>query len=225
MLFAVTFCYAQQNYSTRNNTAIKYFVDSNHNLDNLAYDEAITNLRKALEADDKFVEARALLADVMRQRRYEPSSIVSEYQQVLAINPDFNRAIYVNLGELEIGQGKYQEALQHLEKYLTYPGIQPKDKARADKLIKDCRFSINALTHAVAFNPVNVGPAINTSANEYSPVITADEKTIIFTRQINTNEDFYHSSKIDSTWQKASYLSARINTPDFNEGSESISPD
>lgn len=225
LLFAVTFCYAQQNYSTRNRTAIKYFVDSNHNLDNLAYEEAIANLRKALEADDKFVEAHALLADVMRQRRYEPLNIISEYQKVLAINPDFSRSVYVNLGELEIGQGKYQDALQHLEKYLTYPGIQPKDKARAEKLIKDCRFSINALSHPVAFNPVNVGSAINTVNDEYSPVITADEKTIIFTRQINGNEDFYHSNKTDTAWQKASYLSARINTPTFNEGSESISPD
>ncbi|PJJ79524.1 OmpA family protein [Mucilaginibacter auburnensis] len=225
LLFVAYFSYAQQNYSTRNRTAIKYFVEGNHNLDNLAYDEAIANLRKAIEADAQFAEAHALLADIMRQRRFDPLSVIDEYKKVLAINPDFNRAIYINLAELEVGQAKYQEALQYLEKYLTYPGIQPKDKLRAEKLIKDCRFSINALSRPVAFNPINVGKAINTPADEYSPVITADEKTIIFTRQINANEDFYQSNKIDTNWQKASYLSERINTPNFNEGSESISPD
>ena len=219
------FCYGQQGYSTRNKTAIKYYVTANQSLDNLAYDEAIANLLKAIETDAKFVEAHALLADVMRQRRLNPINIIDEYKKALALNPDFSRAAYINLAEVELSQAKYQDALQHIQKYLTYPSISVKDKTRADKIAKDCTFSINALSHPVSFNPVNVGAAINTVADEYSPVVTADEKTIIFTRQINANEDFYHSDKIDSIWQKATYLSSRINTPNFNEGSEAISPD
>ena len=219
------FCYGQQGYSTRNKTAIKYYVTANQSLDNLAYDEAIANLLKAIETDAKFVEAHALLADIMRQRRLNPISIIDEYKKALALNPDFSRAAYINLAEVELSQAKYQDALQHIQKYLTYPSISVKDKTRADKIAKDCTFSINALSHPVSFNPVNVGAAINTVADEYSPVVTADEKTIIFTRQINANEDFYHSDKIDSIWQKATYLSSRINTPNFNEGSEAISPD
>lgn len=195
-------------------------------MDNLAYDDAVINLRKAIETDAQFIEAHALLADVMRQRRFDPLLVIEEYKKVLALNPDFNRAVYINLAEVELSQGKYADALQHIQKYLTYASIAPKDKARAEKLAKDCRFSIHALTHPVPFNPINVGAAVNTTADEYSPVVTADEKTIIFTRQINANEDFYHSTKAaDSVWQKATYLSPRINTPNFNEGSEAISPD
>lgn len=225
LLLISAFCYGQQIYSTRNRTAIKYYVTANQSLDNLAYDDAIVNLRKAIETDDKFVEAHALLADIMRLRRFNPLSVIEEYKKVLALNPDFNRAVYLNLGEIELNQAKYQEALQHIQKYLSFTSITPKDKSRAEKLIKDCNFSINALTHPVSFNPINVGAAINTTADEYSPVVTADEKTIIFTRQINANEDFYHSVKTDSTWQKATSLSPRINTPNFNEGSQAISPD
>jgi tetratricopeptide (TPR) repeat protein len=226
LLCLSAFCYAQQNYSTRNKAAIKYYIAGNQSLDNLAYDEAVVNLRKAIETDEQFIEAHALLADIMRQRRFDPLAVIGEYKKVLKLNPDFNRAVYINLAEVEVSQAKYQEALLHLQKYVTYPAISAKNKARAEKLLKDCQFSINALSHPIAFNPINVGGAVNTTADEYSPVITADEKTIIFTRQINANEDFYHSSKsADSVWQKASYLSARINTPNFNEGSESISPD
>ena len=225
LILISAFCYGQQGYSTRNKTAIKYYVTANQSLDNLAYDEAIANLLKAIETDAKFVEAHALLADIMRQRRLNPISIIDEYKKALALNPDFSRAAYINLAEVELSQAKYQDALQHIQKYLTYPSISVKDKTRADKIAKDCTFSINALSHPVSFNPVNVGAAINTVADEYSPVVTADEKTIIFTRQINANEDFYHSDKIDSIWQKATYLSSRINTPNFNEGSEAISPD
>ncbi|MGY3211258.1 OmpA family protein [Mucilaginibacter sp. HD30] len=225
LILISAFCYGQQGYSTRNKTAIKYYVTANQSLDNLAYDEAIANLLKAIETDAKFVEAHALLADVMRQRRLNPITIIEEYKKALALNPDFSRATYVNLAEVELSQAKYQDALQHIQKYLTYSSISTKDKTRADKIAKDCTFSINAQSHPVAFNPLNVGAAINTVADEYSPVVTADEKTIIFTRQINANEDFYHSNKTDSIWQKAKYLSSRINTPNFNEGSEAISPD
>jgi outer membrane protein OmpA-like peptidoglycan-associated protein/tetratricopeptide (TPR) repeat protein len=225
LILISAFCYGQQPYSTRNKKAIKYYVAANQSLDNLAYDDAIANLRTAIENDGQFAEAHALLADVMRQRRLNPLNIIQEYKKVLALNPEFNRAIYLNLGEVELNQGQYQDALQHIQKYLTFSSIALKDKSRAEKLLKDCQFSINALSHPVPFNPVNVGAAVNTAADEYSPVVTADEKTIIFTRQINANEDFYHSAKSDSIWQKATYLSSRINTPNFNEGSEAISPD
>jgi outer membrane protein OmpA-like peptidoglycan-associated protein len=225
LILLSAFCYGQQSYSTRNKTAIKYYVAANQSLDNMAYDDAIANLRKAIEADDRFVEPHALLADVMRQRRLNPLNIIEEYKKALALNPEFSRAVYLNLGEVELSQAQYQNALQHIQKYLTFPSIPPKDKSRAEKLLKDCLFSINALSHPVPFNPVNVGLAINSTADEYSPVVTADEKTIIFTRQINANEDFYHSAKTDSIWQKATYLSSRINTPNFNEGSQAISPD
>lgn len=225
LILLSAFCYGQQSYSTRNKTAIKYYVAANQSLDNMAYDDAIANLQRAIEHDAQFVEAHALLADVMRQRRLNPLNIIEEYKKTLALNPDFSRAVYLNLGEVELSQAQYQSALQHIQTYLTFPSIPPKDKSRAEKLVKDCLFSINALSHPVPFNPVNVGAAINTPADEYSPVVTADEKTIIFTRQINANEDFYHSDKTDSIWQKATYLSSRINTPNFNEGSQAISPD
>jgi len=224
-LFISAICYGQQPYSTNNKTAIKQYVAANQFLDNLDYDNAIASLRTAIENDAKFIEAHALLADIMRQRRLNPLGIIEEYRKVIALSADFSRAAYLNLGEVELNQAQYAVALQHLQKYLTFPTITPKDKARAEKLIKDCQFSINALNHPVAFNPTNVGPTINTTADEYSPVITADEKTIIFTRQISGNEDFYYSNKADSAWQKASYLSAQINTPNFNEGSQAISPD
>jgi outer membrane protein OmpA-like peptidoglycan-associated protein len=77
----------------------------------------------------------------------------------------------------------------------------------------------------VPFKPVNLGSEINTAADEYLPVATADEATLIFTRKINNNEDFYKSNKLNDKWQTAVYLSDQINTPQYNEGAESISQD
>ena len=81
------------------------------------------------------------------------------------------------------------------------------------------------LKHPVPFKPVNMGSEINTADDEYLPVATADESTLIFTRKINNNEDFYKSTKVDGKWQTATYLSDRINTPQYNEGAQSISQD
>jgi hypothetical protein len=41
-----------------------------------------------------------------------------------------------------------------------------------------------------------MGAEINTAEDEYLPVATADESTLIFTRKINNNEDFYKSDKV-----------------------------
>ena len=59
---------------------------------------------------------------------------------------------------------------------------------------------------------------------EYKPVLSLDESEITFTRRINGQEDFYHSTK-DSLgdWLEAESLE-ELNTPG-NEGAHAISPD
>jgi outer membrane protein OmpA-like peptidoglycan-associated protein len=129
------------------------------------------------------------------------------------------------VGELEVNNALYALAQQHLQKYLTYPNITDQNIYHAKKLITDCEFSIQAIAHPVPFKPINLGPEINTADDEYLPVATADESTLIFTRKIRNNEDFYKSIKVDNKWQTATYLSDQINTPQYNEGAESISQD
>ncbi|MDB5157353.1 MAG: oprF 5 [Mucilaginibacter sp.] len=224
LLFLSVFAYAQQQYSTTNEDAIKYFAQANQSIDEHQYDQAIQLLQKAIKEDNKFIEAHAQLADMMHLKRNNKGAI-EELKKVIAISPDFSRAVYLKVGDMEISEALYQDALAHLQKYLGYTGITEQNKLHAQKLIKDCIFSIEALQHPVAFKPINMGANINTAADEYSPVATADDKTIIYTRQINYNEDFYQSSNLNNEWQKSTYLSDKINTPNYNEGSESVSQD
>ena len=225
LFFITNYTFAQQRqYSTTDREAIKYFALANQSLDDHLYDEAVGHLQKAIEADDKFVEAHAVLGDLLRQMRNYKASL-EQFHKVIALNPEFNRAVYLKSGEMEINNAQYELAQQHLEKYLTYPNITAQNTYYAQKLITDCKFSIQAIAHPVPFKPINLGPAINTEADEYLPVATADEATLIFTRKINNNEDFYKSNKLDNKWQTATYLSDLINTPQYNEGAESISQD
>jgi outer membrane protein OmpA-like peptidoglycan-associated protein/tetratricopeptide (TPR) repeat protein len=214
----------QRLYSTNNKEALNFISLANQNIDDHLYDEAIENLLKSLNEDSKFIDARALLADLYRMKRmYKPA--IEQYLKTIALNPEFNRGIYLKLGEVEINEAQYTQAKQHLDKYLAYPGLTPDNNTYALKLLADAKFSIQAMLHPVTFKPINIGAEINTANDEYLPVATADESVLIFTRKINNNEDFYKSEKNEGKWEKATYLSNLINTDKYNEGAQSISQD
>src|ERR1035437_5641723 len=225
LFFLSVFASAQQRqYSTTDRQAIKYFALANQSLDENMYDDAIVQLQKALDADDKFIEAHSALGNIYRMI-HQHETAIEQYLKVIKLNPDYSSAVYLRLGNEEIDIARYESARLHLEKYLTYPDITSANISYAQKLISDCKFSVYAVQHPVPFKPVNIGPEINTPDDEYNPVATADENTLIFTRQINNNEDFYKSVKVDGKWQTATYLSDQINTPEYNEGAQSISQD
>ncbi|EHQ24417.1 OmpA family protein [Mucilaginibacter paludis] len=217
--------YSQQRvYTTNNKEALKTYFKARQSLDYLLYDQAITQLTYALSLDPNFLEAQNQLADLLRLgKKYKPA--VEHYLKLLAVNAEFNRSVYLNLGESEVNIADYTTAQTHLQKYLQYPNITEANKRYAELLISDCTFSIQAIQHPVPFKPTNLGPEINTKNDEYMPVITADESTLIFTRKINNNEDFYKSTGSKGKWANAVYLSKQINTPNYNEGAQSITQD
>jgi tetratricopeptide (TPR) repeat protein len=122
---------------------------------------------------------------------------------------------------------KFDEAIANYEKFKSFL----KDK-NAD-LIKDVDRQIEISNNAKYFvaAPINIilknlGDSINTQYPEYSPVLSADEKTILFTsRRPDSNggdkaddglfyEDIYISyKKSDSTWTSPVSVSSNINTP------------
>ena len=84
------------------------------------------------------------------------------------------------------------------------------------------------------FVPKNLGDSINTEFDEFVNGITADGERLYFTRwdprtkllgsEENYNEEFYVSSRVDSSWRKALNLGPPVNS-EGNEGALSISPD
>lgn len=211
-------------YSSSNADAVASYQKANKCIDIQDWIGAVQNLDKALAADNSFIEAHAQLADVLKMH-FEYKQAVGHYRQVITLNPEFSRAVYLKLGESEINIADYSQAKQHLEKYITYPALTPENRFYARKLIDDCAFSITAVLNPVTFKPIKLGPEINTPADEYLPVSTADESTLIFTRKNNNNEDFYKSSKVNGSWGTATYLSKQINTEEYNEGAQSVSQD
>lgn len=189
------------------------------------FDEAIKHLNAAVKADPKFQQAYGQLGDIYKRLK-NTQKAKENYRLAVNAAPVENANVYFLLGETELQTGDYLQAKQSFETFLN-KGKQLNQKIidKAKKYILDCDFSIEAIKNPVAYQPFNMGFYVNSEYRDYFPALTADGQTIIFTRNIKGNEDFYTSTQKNGEWQKAKPLSNNINTPNYNEGAQSISPD
>lgn len=132
-----------------------------------------------------------------------------------------------------------------IDQYRTYlANLNPKKRAYSDtKIIVDnyiqgCLNGKELIGDTAEVTIVNLGTILNSEFPEYTPVISADETTLIFTsRRPNTTgggrdpqneemylEDIYISEKEDSTWSEPKKISTNINTPE-HDAAIGISPD
>ncbi|MDR1951119.1 MAG: OmpA family protein, partial [Bacteroidales bacterium] len=208
---------------------------------------AISFFKDALKEDPNYAEAWLMLGEIYEQNN-TPDSAILMYRKFVNLNPSIHPRAVHNLAALEYSQGFYEEAKKSFEKYLTFPIRSEETKANANKSLEKTRTAIKFKNDPVPFNPINLGDSINTFSDEYFPVLTVDQKTLIFTRRSriekitqqttprNTRvtvaqetqyrEDFYSSFFCDSpqTWSKAVRMPEPV-TSEYNEGAQSISPD
>jgi hypothetical protein len=146
----------------------------------------------------------------------------------------FFKPVFFNLAQAEMMSGDYYRALTHYNVYLSQEGMSAKNKVVAAKNARNCEFALIAMKKPVPFNPVNLGPGINTDDDEYWPSLTADGLMLIFTRQPNNSnksnlrgtvqEDFYVSYYDGNSWQKSVNAGSPLNSVQ-NEGAQTLSSD
>lgn len=197
------------------------YEDAQQYLRQAVYDEGIKHLDQAIKADPKFQAAYIQLGDVYRKLKQLPKA-VENYRKAISSAVTIDARIYYVLGESELLTGNYAQAKESL---LKYTGNDPTYLLKTKKYLLDCDYAVTALKSPLTYEPINMGFNVNSEYRDYFPALTADGETIIFSRVVNGNEDFYTSSKKEGNWQKAEPLSSNINTPMFNEGAQSISPD
>jgi len=111
---------------------------------------------------------------------------------------------------------------------LEYGKITRGREVEINRKISNCRFAIFAIKNPVSFNPENFSKKINSENDEYWPVFSLDQKTMVFTRLVKTSgarpqEDFYVSSFDSGIWQEPVPIK-EINSPE-NEGAQCLSAD
>ena len=223
--------YAQFEYNTESNRAIRKFENALELYRSSKYPDAIDEVKKAIRIDENFSDAYMLLAEIHSAKKNTDKEI-QYYQKVTEIAPQEHPKAYYFLGDVFISKGNYKKARNNFKKFLEIALPQKDLKTYIEKKIKQCDFAIEQKNNPVEFDPKNLGKNINTPHADYSPSLTVDSKKIILTvalpQENNTrrmrsrfNEDFFIAESADSGWNKARPVK-ELNTP-LNEGAQSIS--
>ncbi|MFO0496083.1 MAG: tetratricopeptide repeat protein, partial [Flavobacteriia bacterium] len=242
LLFIASCSTAQVGYSSSNKKAIKLFEEGkeapNKIFDPITnmpdFKEGVRLMEAAIEKDPSFWEPHVWAGEFYENMRdYE--NAIKHYEAALQINPNHSATgtTYFYLGNLQNAVGDYEKSIQNLDLFLRNRNANPDLQQQAQTIRVNSEFAMNAMKNPRNFNPINVGPGINTADPEYFPTITVDGKTILFTRRIKDDrvpqfkqqEDFYVSQLNErNMWGIAEPMPPNVNTV-LNEGAPTIAAD
>lgn len=221
---------AQDNYSTKNKKAIKKYELGIFALNSKDFEVGEAYLREALKEDSLFVEANAALGYLMLDTDRDEEAL-HYLNRTVGIDPGFNPSMFCTIGHLEFKQGYLELAAKSYRRCLSFQNVSARNKYRAKVGLANCEFVPRAMQSPVDFAPTNLGPNINSKHDEYFPCLTADDATILYTRQLPTdrnmlgyNEDFVMSRLRAGEWIPSYNIGPPINTLN-NEGAPTLSAD
>lgn len=218
-LLFITSCSISQNLNKADDKKMKEIIALRKSGD---YLKAEKNLNKLLEKypdnQDLYLEQGILFTE---QKMI--SEATEAFQTAWDLDPKSSHRLTYTLASLYLEDEKYDKALEMLEHFHTFENVREAQKKSADRLKKQIYFTQDAKAHPLEIELELLSPSINSPNSEYLPAFTADGETLIFTRRINRQEDFYLSQKTDSTFSEAVPLNS-LNTGN-NEGAHCLSPD
>ncbi len=136
--------------------------------------------------------------------------------------PESSYKLTFTLVNIYMDQDRHDDALNMLSHFMNFKNLRPKEIETARKLGDQILFIKKAMANPVPFDPEKLSDKINTDDSEYLPAFTADGETLIFTRRIGRQEDFYLSFFDGENFVDAIPLE-ELNTGN-NEGAHCISP-
>ena len=243
VLVLITSCSSAQQYSTKSKKAIKLYemgknepstsIDPKTHTPN--FRGGLVYLNQAIEKDPGFWEAH-MVAGEFCETMGDYNTAIDHYKKALAINPQRNTSgsTYFFLANLEQAVGDYDNAIRNIDLFQQFRNANPELIQKSYEIRANCLFAKESMLSPTLFNPVNIGPGINTEQPEYFPTITVDGKTILFTRRIKDGrvrgeiaeqEDFFVSQLgTNKIWGTAVAMPSNINTIN-NEGAPTLAPD
>ena len=180
-----------------------------------------------LNPDDAAVNFKIGLTYLYSETKSKAASYISKaYRLNPAVNPDID----YHLGIAFQNTNEFQKAIEHFENF-------KKKKANlssiVDEKIAECHIADSLSQNELNVIIENLGP-VNTPYSDYSPIISADGNTLIFTSnrtddpakvKANQNfEDIYFTTKQGNTWAAPKPISPNINIK-YNDAAASLSPD
>lgn len=220
-------------YSTTKRKAIEVYEEAVSQFTFYSAEKIEELLARAIRVDENFKEAH-----VLRGQNYYRMGFLelaeAELRFVVDEDPGFFLYGTLLLAEVQQSLLKYDESGINIEYFLRHAKPGSLNYIRAERLRINNEFAQDAIQNPVPFDPLNLGPTINTEMEEYYPCLTTDDQTMYFTRMVlndpnfrgASHEDFFMSTRdsINAPWKQNVNMGYRINSP-FNEGAPSISAD
>ena len=158
-----------------------------------------------------------------------------EYMLKAMQGKDAKKEWNYSLGMAHMYNNQWDEAISAFTEYQNAKIKPTKDNFPVDRLIEMCANGKDLVSKPVKCTFTNLGKNINTIYEEYSPFISADGKTLVFTSRRKGNSggfiedlgiftsDIYWSIWKDTLWTKAKGIGGGVNS-EWDEESVGLSP-
>lgn len=227
-LFPFFFSLAQRDLGTNDRRAIKFFDRANEAISNRNFAEGLEYYNRAIERDPDFREAHYRLFATHNLLRNLDTAFyyLRKYEKLVDPTKISGRDAFVLAREF------YERA--YYGKAHRYIMLADSLNARLfdsylNSLLKESIiYSAANYSESIQVDKQPLPPNVNKFFTQYFPVVTIDEKMLIFTRrngyQVNYDEDLVVSYYRNGEWSEAESISENINSR-YNEGAATISAD
>ena len=192
------------------------------------YRDDTTNANISYHVGCCLLKARNAKANAIPYLEKASHSINSNYKEGSMEEKGAPILTYKLLGDAYHLHSKFDKAIQCYENYnrelLFYKKKDTENSKDAHRKMAMCQIGKNLMANPVRVKIENMGKAVNSAYGDYSPVLTADQQTMIFTsrRASSTGgktyeggrffEDIYISRYVNNEWSAAENIGTPINT-------------
>ncbi|MCC6817157.1 MAG: PD40 domain-containing protein [Saprospiraceae bacterium] len=211
------------NFKNANNSQKKSYQKALQLYRSDQYEKAKISFEKLIKKYPEFIDAQLMLGSIYFDLK-EAQKAEIYFNKVLALDKDYNPKVYYTLSLCNYYTQKYDQAYSNLKEFLSREKINHDLIEKGKKNLITFRFADSATRHPVE-NISYPLANLNSSNSEYLPSLTADGRTIVFTRKINDyNEDLFISYLNDQNQWETPQPIKDLNTT-YNEGAPALTPD
>jgi len=182
-------------------------------------------LKEVLKDEPDCIDA-AYLIGLANVKKATPNYSEAEkwFLQVFNTCPSYDVYLSFYLGQIAYGAERYGDAVKYLDTFLKDVDKikNDEDYDKATELHKYAKFTLDAISHPVPFEP-KVVEGISTPQDEYLPILSPDNQVALFTRVVKLQGD--RNSVVSSARFKERFMYSEMDKDGhFSAGEEMPEP-
>jgi outer membrane protein OmpA-like peptidoglycan-associated protein len=217
-------------YTSSSSKAIHLYEQASKAYLQKQHGESIKLLKEAISKDKNFIEAYLQLAAIYRQLQKfkHAEQLLDKAKAYISIDKAIH--LHYKIAHLYYRIGAYKKAKAAFQRIPIDNNDSKLLQSKIHTLQQNLTLALEKLQHPLVFNPKKLPSPLNQFTSQYFPVLTVDQRTILFTALVNQSgryrENIYISHKDESDkWSIPVSISDQINGNTSNEGTCTISTD